>query len=461
MKRVTSIFRRLGAAVIAAAAASSAVGQTRTAYPYKAPVNGEIAVVATGVLRDRQPLASDTLMQQVADCGFNMVSLVGTIDIPKRLDEFKRSLANAREAGLGVLAANYFWNLNGHDPKAGTMWAKKYLDEFRDDPTIVAWQLKDEPNYDQLTDTTDGYNLQTIYNYIRDNDPLHRPIQVNLVGSPENVFMLGHSYDEFLSAFQSNFRPTLWSFDHYPITRRIKGTTLPAIPDETGPVNVGYQTFYEDLATYNRLSERGGGAFWMYLQSMEYLVGHYLRPVATVPYLSFQAFSALACGAQGILYWTYRNRPDTKSEQYGQALIDLDGEKTPSWDAARTVNHRIRRYNEVFAGSRLMEAIHVGEIYPGCPVMKKRIGPLLRARTEKGGKGMLLTRLRNGDREFLVIVSHDVTDAQQITLTFKDGYKIQELTPADCGDGNAAGRVDSSRPVRRLLPPGGVCIFEI
>lgn len=227
-----------------------------------------------------------------------------------------------------------------------------------------------------------------------------------------------------------------------------------------GPVNVGYQTFYEDLATYNRLSERGG-AFWMYIQSMEYLVGHYLRPVATVPYLSFQAFSALAYGAQGILYWTYRNRPDTKSEQYGQALIDLDGEKTPSWDAARTVNHRIRRYNEVFAGSRLMEATHVGEIYSGCPVMKKRIGPLLRARTEKAGKGMLLTRLRNGDREFLVIVSHDVTEAQHITLTFKEGYKILELTPADCGDGNAAGRVDSSRPVRHLLPPGGVCIFEI
>ena len=77
--------------------------------------------------------------------------------------------------------------------------------------------MRDEPTAEMLKETGVGYNLKTIYDYIRTNDRQERPIQINLLGG------MGEGneakYKEYLDTFETNFGPNLWSYDLYPITQ--------------------------------------------------------------------------------------------------------------------------------------------------------------------------------------------------------------------------------------------------
>ena len=447
----------------------------KSKYPYKPPVSGEIAIIASNIrtLDDNGYIIKETF-RQLLECNFNTAVLHGNIDDSSKKDTLTTYLGYAKNEDpiINILANCYFFDLGGKNPENGIKQAEAFVEFFKNEHTytdkkgdvvsnnasvIKGWVLKDEPTQDQLSQTEYGYNLKSIYDYILGNDPQQRPVQINLVGwfnhSYENE---RENYKTYLDTFQTNFNSNLWSYDLYPITQTSCLINTSCNLADNCKVNVYYKEFYWDLNTYHERSKATGGVFWAHVQSAEFINGSKLHPAVLESYIRFEAFSALAFGAQGIVYWTYRQQPNQPKEKYSSALIDRNFNKTPAWYFAKRVNHEIKQYSKVFVNSELKKWTHVGEGY-GQPVINQRIGAL--DGITASGIGALITQLRTNGKNYLVIVSHDVEEYQTVDMTFAYAGVI-ELTPTTSSGNHCREKVLSTTSIRRLLIPGGYLIYE-
>ncbi len=206
------------------------------------------------------------------------------------------------------------------------------------------------------------------------------------------------------------------------------------------------------------MSKECGTPFWAYCQSMSFKNKDVQRPAATVPYLRFEAFSALAYGAQGIVYWTYGQRLSTKNEAYLSALVNLDGDKTPAWYAARQVNNEIKALNDVFYNSRLVDCRHTGDIlYRDTKKLSGTFGPL--KHIVSGKEGVMVSHLKTNGNDYLIIVSRDPFSSQTVRLNFDD-VKVEELTVSSSGNNYSVRKKKINGSVKRSLSPGGYLVFN-
>ena len=222
-------------------------------------------------------------------------------------------------------------------------------------------------------------------------------------------------------------------------------------------LTVRHGTFYDDLKTFHERSKATGGVFWAHVQSMEYINGTSLHPAALEPYIRFEAFSALAFGAQGIVYWTYRQRSNSDSEVYPSALVDQSYNRMPAWYFAKRVNHEILQYSKVFVNSELIRWAHTGDSYGGPSIDNGSFGAILSIKAS--GAGALVTQLKTNGHNYMVIVSHDVTEYQTIDLTFVPTV-IYELTPLTSYGEHGKQTHLNTRTIQRQLIPGGYLIYE-
>ena len=434
------------------------------AHSYNSPSPDEITIVATGIGTDGpdadRKVIPATLFRELKACNFNAAHLYGNIDDPKKKSALIASLSNAKEEKVNIIAGCYFFNLNhAINPETDLQRAKDFFDFFKDNThtgnasVIKGWMMRDEPTAEMTQETGVGYNLKTIYEYIRTNDRQERPIQINLLGGMGK----GNEakYKEYLDTFETNFDPNLWSYDLYPITQDSCLINNVCNADNCR-LTVNHETFYDDLKTFHERSKATGAVFWAHVQSMEYINGTLYHPAALESYIRFEAFSALAFGAQGIVYWTYRQRSNSDSEVYPSALVDRNGNRMPAWYFARQVNGEILQYRGVFVDSELMKWTHVGEGY-GQPVINQSIGAL--GGITASGIGALITQLRTNGKNYIVIVSHDVEEYQTLDMTFAS-MNVVELTPTTSRGAHFKEKQIEARSIRRQLIPGGYMIFR-
>ena len=131
--------------------------------------------------------------------------------------------------------------------------------------------------------------------------------------------------------------------------------------------------------------------------------------------MRFEAFSSLAYGAQGLLYFTFRKNGlnDDKTESFSHAPIDADGNKTATYYAVKKVNDEIARYNNIFYGAQMLEVRHAGTtVWTGVTMLDGKFGPLVRIRGNN--PEVLVSLLKNGNQHYLVIVSHEPDVPQTI-----------------------------------------------
>ncbi len=293
---------------------------------------------------------------------------------------------------------------------------------------------------------------------IREIDKSHI-IQINLActfdpNSEQEKEHLGpyKTLNAYLKHFQSVFTPALWSYDFYPILLR-NGQTVALISD-----------FYKNMQIFYNQAKETKRPFWAYSMCMPYLTnckeGETCdpnsptasgRPIPTEGELRFEAFSALAYGAQGIVYWAYTQRDANSysSEKYISAPIDSDGKKTLIWYRVQRVNNEIKKYNHVFCGCEVIEVAHVGKVYPGTQAYTPDFGyfKTLTAQNE----GVLVSHIKNGGIHYLIIVNHNPLGTQHVTIKFLNPEKIIEM----------AGVEMAPEEGQRMLGPGGYIIFKV
>lgn len=328
---------------------------------------------------------------------------------------------------------------------------------------------EDEPVYCQLTPYS---ALLPCYNYINEqlshNFPyLNKFVYINLYGAVTEKSAMGLSYEEYINLYNKNFKPSFFSYDAYPIKKNRNG------------VYIDSQYFYDDLEIFSNIfgytNENGTLEripFWAFYLGTGYTLPTLseFHPAPTEPYLRITAFSALAYGAKGISCWVYHQRPNESNEIYFGAPINLEDKKSASWYYVNKINMEIRKYNDVFFKSELVDCVHFG--YSGSSRTKEfkdTFHCINKLDMNKGGAMISclqekITLSSNPDKpvRYIVIVSHDINTYQDVHIEFFPNFTIYELTPKTNNGtvSNSPLTLNEKLNVNRTLIPGGYLIFK-
>lgn len=298
----------------------------------------------------------------------------------------------------------------------------KTVKRFMDHPAVAGYMLRDEPNRSDFPD------LGKWTEKIRRTDDNHF-CYLNLFPNYATEQQLGtKTYREHVDLFIKEVPVQLISFDHYPVL----GDSLRA-------------NWYENLEIIADAAGKADKPFWAFALS----VAHGKYPVPTISQLRLQVFSDLAYGAQGIQYFTYWT-PYDSTWNFNNGPISLDGKRTEVYDRIRQVNCEIASLSPVFLGSRVISVYHTGDNIPqGTRPLEKLPEHFKVLKTN--GKGAVVSLLKNGDDNFLVIVNRDFIAPMSLWIECEDNVrkvlKDGTLVPAN------------AYQARLQVDPGDVAIY--
>lgn len=227
--------------------------------------------------------------QEMKDAGFNW-SFVGSNDDDKEVPYVHSTLEFTDQLGLKALVVN---------------WPEKALErreEFTRHPSFAGFRLTDEPGPAEFPRYATGSAA------LRAAAP-NLLLNINLLPDFGN-------WRDYIHEFASTVKPHMLSYDRYPL-------------NNDGSNFAGYCAEWQEF----RAAGLGAGVpTWIYILSVPHL--HYRTPSAAD--LAWQVNVSLAYGCKGIQYFTYWSPEPPPA--YGPALIDYEGNRTPLYDAAKTLN---------------------------------------------------------------------------------------------------------------------------
>ncbi len=430
-------------------------------YPYISPVPGRIPVVAFNPWVSRKDKkwqeAPGNTFKVLGRCGFN----TAVLHVPEE-GILSRAFSLARESGIPCILQHYTHSLNNV--------METLVERFKDEPNLGAFELKDEPPFftlgipqytDARLDWQEG-EVREIYDTLRRiiiRDRLNLMVFMNLAYyTDRGNFGNYPTYMDYLKKIQGAYRPAMWSYDVYPIISKDGATYT----DQT--------KFYNAFNDFMQISGFSKRPFWAFCMSMQYTKYdkssklEHSRPAPTIGNLRYEAFSALACGAQGIVYWAYAQTEDNSSEKQLTAPIDRQGSRTDVWFNARQVNSEIARYTDVFLGCTVVNVFtKTGRSNDSASRTLHMFGPFNNIGTD-ADKGVICSRIKNSGFEYLVIVSKDPFHSQELIVVYEkdypDSYDVLEMTPNFLSEATIDKPAAPSTTRRIALEPGGYAIIR-
>ncbi|MDE6008592.1 MAG: hypothetical protein K2G90_05225 [Muribaculaceae bacterium] len=292
-------------------------------------------------------------------------------------------------------------------------------------PSVIGYWIKDEPRIDQFQEWLDCKNR------IQSVDSIHFCL-INLLPIKYPGPYGGQEYETYLKKYINLFSPPFFSFDNYCI-----------IETEGGPQV--FDNYYENLEVAKKVQHDTSTPFRTFCLTSP----HLSYPIPTYNYLNFEAFSSLAYGSQGIIYYTISHDP-TRQTEFKTAPLDINGNKTPIWDAMKKINQEIQNLSNVFLGCKVIDVWHTGEKIPeGTSPLITLPDPLTQFKSQS--EGVVLSQISNKGKRYFIIVNHDIHNSQNIKI--KSKVKISRLTQN--------GNLKKGKSFKITIPPGGHTIFEI
>lgn len=301
---------------------------------------------------------------------------------------------------------------------------EKTVRRFMNHPALAGYFLSDEPSRNAFP------QLGELVKKIRAIDNKHI-CYINLFPNYQLEKYLGtRTYDEYLGNFIKEVPTQIISFDNYPITGSTRKSVRPS--------------FYQNLETIAKASQRSGRPFWAFALS----VAQPPYPVPTLGALKLQVYSNLAYGAQGIQYFTYWT-PSTP--QFHTAAIGTDGRQTEVYQSLQQLNKEIKGLSGVFLGAKVVSVNHTGD---AAPMGTRRLIKLPKAiaSLKTDGLGAVVSVMINKGKSYLVIVNHDFTTSMNLSVKCMPGVsRVQK-------DGSSVRQNSNINKV--IVEPGDVAIYS-
>lgn len=497
--------------------------------PFKLPPNGKFPIIVQGItptyyeqfkqddkgeltLRRKFPSADQRkeIFEKIKGCGFNSYICYGDFD------QIKYWLNSGEKVAPTLMAyISYGYST------CTTYSAVDGLRRYRNNKSVKGIYLIDEPvfyNWGDVLGKADTIDINSItplqwnglslgYKVCQELRPDLIPFwtlavvsDTTIDGVSERSDLLNKiigscaTYQDFLDTLQALYQPPVWSYDVYPVIEKagING------------VVVTHAHFYNSLKMFAWQSVKTGAPFWAYaeIRSDGFYQGtkedwRALYPIPTIGAIRFEVFSALACGAQGIIYFSFasstqisqRNITSEKEEKEYMFTLkaaceySADGENIvfddSIMDVVTTVNAEINGLQPVFLGAKLKSMSHAGRVYSSKEQIASSIGGMEVTVPEINTDnldltGFLMTELENEGKNYVMFVSHNPIGPQLIQLRFNQwkyqlvGYSTVSSTIVDdpnethddlaSADPNASIEIMTTKRYR--LEAGGYLIFE-
>jgi hypothetical protein len=345
--------------------------QLKAAPSGKLPILGWYSIPANQTTVERyQELKNSGLT-----CSFTFLS---------NADEVEKALKAAQKAGVKLI-------ISCPELKTSTVATIK---RFMKNPALAGYFLTDEPR------SADFDSLALWVRAIQGADPSHF-CYINLLPNYADMRQLGvRDYRDYVHQFIEKVPVKLLTFDYYPVV----GDTI-------------RDSWYENLEVFSDEAGKAHRPFWAFALT----TAHATYPVPTPAQLRMQMFSNLAYGAQGLEYFTYWT-PESKTWDFHKGPITPDGKRTEVYDRMKAMNKKIQAFSGVFLGAKLISVGHTGkEIPSGTHRLETLPEPVRKLSTPTGGA--IVSVLRNGNYEFLVIVNRSFKWPMELMLETDPGVQ--------------------------------------
>jgi hypothetical protein len=331
-------------------------------------------------------------LRSMADCGINAVAFVpeGALDLCGR---------------LGLKAIVYHPELTPArwDQPFRSEGAMRVLPELvrrvGDHPAVMGYHLKDEPDPGQFEEL--GKAVAEVGRLA--------PGKWAYINLPPGM---GEGYDGYLDLFVKQCRPTILSYDNYPL-------------GQDGSFSYGY---WANIAQVRKAGLRHGLPFQTIMLSVAHLT--YAEP--TPASLRLQVYGALAYGARGISYYKFISRelPILEAPDLGDwrgGPLDQFLEKTPTWDFMRNTNRQVLNLGPTLLKLRSDAVYHVGEV----PEQNRGIGDDSLLKGLLAGESFLIGEFTHEDgSRWMMIVNKHLRNAAPCRPDFRDPpAKVEYVSP--------------------------------
>ena len=362
--------------------------------------------------------------------------------------------------------------------------------EYKNRNNIKGWLVKDEPQYWEWGDVfaggehiwnqlTMGYGLLSSLDCDRlvmfnlcaldyeKNDEGKWDVNLgegtkqqrkNLMGSCEN-------YAEYLDVMQKLFDPKIWSYDVYPISYLNSNYAKVLAPATSYNTKIEYKRFYKYLSIFSRKAKDTKHPFWSFGMTAAHVWhdenGNVTSgfPAPAEGMLKFEILSALAYGAQGIVYYQFSKSESIKTNgqiishyEYGDAPLTWNQDesndadkgfvKTQVFEVVKKVNTLVKFWKTYFLGCKVLTCVHAKRSFTGTsPVTHlaciKNISISGKESVEKQRDGVLLSWFQNSvvlsettepiTRNYIAIVNHDPFNPQKVTMHMDTAAGAQRI----------------------------------
>lgn len=445
-------------------------------YPYISPTPGEFPIIAWGMADE----TSRQVFKGVVDCGFNAVMVLPIKSILSNMMAALNPVAGEDTIKLSLIP-NLMGMMNNYLPDETPDYIDYILSQYSSNmlpgnrTPVSGWMLEDEPTYYQ-------FDAWAPYSHSVARHDQSRMMWVNLLGDPkataayrplESDLNNRLTLRDYIETYCEKFRPGVLSYDYYPFVINKAGA-------DTTIALKRLDDFYTALQLYSEISKKRNRPFWAFCQCRATCINDdyspkYGHPAPTENFLRYEAFNALAFGAQGIEYWGYKEDKDPGKnpdpDKY-YALVTKDGKKTPAWYFAQRVNKEIKSWTNVFLGAKLDSYYFVGDPRD-TSYCDYKVGPSADAISVKdlsprdtagSNRGALVSTLVNGDNNYVVIVNQSPYEPVSLRLGLNEKqYSISELknyATAPLSLDNGIGTVPRIKYVNITLSPGQYTIYS-
>jgi hypothetical protein len=268
-------------------------------------------------------------IDKIKECGFTIAGFVPP-----------NGLETCRKAGIKAIVSDP--RINGFDwatldAATARQKALPAIVAVRKNPALYGYFLADEPGAGAFP------GLAVMTQLVNHTAP-EKPAYVNLFPNYASPDQMGvDSYDKYLDEFASTVHPAWLCYDHY------------ALMDD-GSLGSEY---WANLMEMRAAAQKHNLPFWNIILAL----AHFRFRIPTADDLRFEVYSSLACGARGIVYYSYFAY---KVGNYRGAAVDQFGHETPTWGNVQNINLQIQKLAPTLLKLTSDDVYHFGTVPPGC-----------------------------------------------------------------------------------------------
>lgn len=365
--------------------------------------------------------------REIAECGFNVVLPTcggWSIDLNRQI------LDLCQKTGLKAIIGDGRVLAKQPDEPDFARNLDAVIADYAGQTALAGYFLMDEPNASAFA------LLGAANRYLLQKDPKHLPY-INLFPNYANEQQLGtKTYDEHVDRYIREVQPALVSWDHYALR-------------ENGERDI----YFENLEIVRRHCLQANLPFVQIVLSVPH--GPYRDPDEAD--LRWQAYTTLAYGAKGILWFTYWTPPSDPRWRFRNAIINEKGMPSAKYTILKDLHARVRAIAPVQMRLRSMGVYHTPPIPKGASGLDHR-SPV----AECDAGSVLIGWLREGrHKHYLWVINRSFREDKRVVLRLRATVsEAGEVSQIDAQIRSAP--YDASRRVLRTeLQPGEGKLFAL